>query len=496
MGKYILALDQGTTSSRAIIFNQEAKIVGQHNVEFPQIFPQPGWVEHNPLDINQSLMDSVYKVIKDQHINCDEIDSIGITNQRETAVLWDRKTGKPVHNAIVWQCRRTSGRCGEIKQSDFVDTIFNKTGLVVDPYFSATKIEYILKNNKDIYDKAKNGQIAFGTVDSWIIYNLTKGKYHVTDYSNAARTMLFNINTLQWDDEILEFFGIPKSILPEVVPNSFNEIKTESSLFEGCAIPITGIAGDQQSALFGQCCFNEGEIKNTYGTGCFLLMNVGKEPIYSKNKLLTTIGWNINGETFYALEGAVFIAGAVVQWLRDALKIISDSAETEAIAMNNSKESVMLVPAFSGLGSPHWDPEVRGAVFGLTRDSDRADFIKAALESIAFQSKDLLEAMKTDAGEKVEVFKADGGASKNKYLMQFQADILQEDIFAAKMAETTGLGAAYLAGLATGFFESQEALKKLNKEVIEFKPQISPDKAAEKYNKWKIAVEAAKKYKI
>jgi len=488
MKKYILALDQGTTSSRAILFNKNAEIIDQENIEFRQIYPKPGWVEHSPEEIYDTVIKAVTTIVNRKRIRYDEIDSIGITNQRETTILWDRKTGKPVHNAIVWQCRRTSERCEEIKKGGYDKTIFEKTGLIVDPYFSATKIEYLLNNIPDLKERAEKGEIAFGTVDSWLVYKLTGGKHHITDYSNASRTMLFNINNLKWDEDLLKFFGIPKKILPEVVSNSVQNIFTDKSIF-GVEIPIGGIIGDQQAALFGQRCFKEGDIKNTYGTGCFLLMNIGKTPRKSNNRLLSTIAWNINNETYYALEGAVFIAGAAVQWLRDSLQIINNSAETEKIALQNKKESLIFVPAFSGLGTPYWNPNVKGAIFGITRDTDRSDIIKAALEGIAFQTRDLFEALKSDFG-KISSFKADGGASKNAYLMQFQSDILQEVVKVVKLTETTALGSAYMAGLSTGFFPSLKYIENIEQEIIFYNPKISKEIAEEKYNRWKKAIKA------
>jgi len=495
MKKYILALDQGTTSSRAILFNKNSQIVDIESVEFRQIYPRPGWVEHQPEEILDSILHVIKAVVKRKNISFEEIDCIGITNQRETTVLWDKKTGKPVHNAIVWQCRRTSDRCADIYKKKYDKTIFEKTGLVVDPYFSATKIEYILNNVAGLREKAQKGEIAFGTIDSWLVFNLTGGKHRVTDYSNASRTMLFNIHTLKWDEDLLDFFNIPKEILPEVVPNSCKGIVADHPVFEGTKIPIGGIVGDQQGSLFGQKCFYEGDIKNTYGTGCFLLMNIGKTAKKSKNRALTTIAWNIDGETTYALEGAVFIAGAVVQWLRDSLQIINDSAVTEKISLENKKDSLVFVPAFSGLGTPYWDPEVRGAIFGITRDTDRADIIKAALDGIAYQAKDLLEALKSDFCKDIGRYRADGGASKNRYLAQFQADILQENVNVVKMSETTALGAAFFAGLSTGFFPSLKYIENIDQEIVVYKPKISPEEADQKYARWKKAVEALRKFR-
>jgi glycerol kinase len=491
MKKYILSVDQGTTSSRAILFDKKAEIISQKNIEFRQIYPKPGWVEHDPYDILDSVTRCIKSVISD--IDCNEIDSIGITNQRETAVLWNKKTGVPVSNAIVWQCRRTSNRCRQIKESGFDSIIYEKTGLIVDPYFSATKIEYLLDNIPGIRSMAEKGEIAFGTIDSWLVYNLTGGKHHVTDFSNASRTMIFDIHKLEWDEELLGYFNIPRIILPEVISNSQDNILTDRNIF-GINIPIAGIAGDQQSSLFGQCCFNEGDIKNTYGTGCFLLMNTGKKAASSANKLLTTIAWNIGNETHYALEGAVFIAGAVIQWLRDSLKIIETSGESERMAAESENGNVVFVPSFSGLGTPYWDPDVRGAIFGLSRDTERKDITRAALEGIGFQAKDLIDSLKKDFGSAGTV-RVDGGASRNGFLMQFQADILQSDIHVASMAETTALGAAFFAGLATGFFADMKYIAGLSKESVVYKPAISREDADEKFRKWKLAVDAVRTFK-
>jgi glycerol kinase len=491
MKKYILSLDQGTTSSRAILFDKNAEVVKQKNIEFKQIYPKPGWVEHDPFDILGTVMQTVKELLSETGISYDDIDSIGITNQRETTIVWDKKTGKPVYNAIVWQCRRTSDRCSKIKESGYDKTIFEKTGLVADPYFSATKIEYLLDSIDGLKAKAAKGEIAFGTVDSWLIYNLTGGKRHVTDYSNASRTMLFNIHTLKWDDELLSYFNIPRAMLPEVIPNSQKSFSTSKNFF-GAEIPITGIAGDQQSSLFGQCCFNEGDIKNTYGTGCFLLMNTGAKAMTSKNKMLSTIAWNIDGVTTYALEGAVFIAGAAVGWLRDTIRIIDTSAESEHLAYESTNDEIMFIPAFSGLGTPYWDPDVKGAIFGLTRDTDRKDIAKAALEGIAYQAKDLIDALEKDAGAIELRYNADGGATKNKYLMQFQSDIMQREIYVANMSETTSLGAAFLAGLATEFFPDMEYLIKLAAKKTVFKPKMTSGEAQSKMKKWKQAVAAVR----
>lgn len=488
--KYVLSIDQGTASSRAILFDKYGNVFGQYSKEFTQIYPKPGWVEHDPDEIYDSVIECIENVFKINNVSYSDIDSIGITNQRETTVLWDKKTGRPVHNAIVWQCRRTAARCNDIKKSIFNDILFDKTGLVVDPYFCATKIEYIFENNPDIYERALNDEIAFGTIDSWLIYKLSGFKHHVTDYSNASRTMLFNIHTLEWDKELLEFFKIPNSILPQVIPNSQKIVKSSPDVTDGVSVFISGIAGDQQAALFGQRCFEKGDIKNTYGTGCFLLMNTGDKPRKSRNNLLTTIAWNIDGRTTYAMEGAVFIAGAVVQWLRDGLSIISDTLETEKLVKEAKGDSVIMVPAFTGLGSPYWDPDVRGVIFGLTRDTGRAEIVKAALQSIAYQTSDLVSAMKNDFGGKINHFFADGGASANSFLMQFQSDILNININAVKMRETTALGAAFLAGLATGFYEDMEYLKSIKKDVDVYKPSLSKEESSSLISRWKKALDA------
>ncbi len=492
MEKYVLAIDQGTTSSRAIIFDTSGSVVTQWSKEFTQIYPHPGWVEHNAVEIFESVIECIQSVFRSIGCGYENIDSIGITNQRETTVLWDKKTGIPVHNAIVWQCRRTASRCNEIKKSIYNEIIFDKTGLVVDPYFCATKIESIFENNKDIYKRALNNEIAFGTIESYLIYRLSNGKSHVSDYSNASRTMLFNIHTLEWDKELLEFFTIPESILPKVIPNSQTDIKTDRSVTDGFEIPISGVIGDQQAALFGQRCFNKGDIKNTYGTGCFLLMNTGDKPRKSKNNLLSTIAWNIDGKTTYAMEGAVFIAGAVVQWLRDGIQFIENSGDSESLAHAAKDNGVIMVPAFTGLGSPYWDPDVRGAIFGITRDTGRAEIAKAALQSIAFQTAELVNAMKNDFSGTIGHFYADGGASANNYLMQFQSDLLHIEINAVTMRETTALGAAFLAGLATGYYENIDYLKGLNKAISVYKPSINSAQSKLLMKRWQKAVEAVR----
>lgn len=455
---YILAIDQGTTSSRAIVFDRNGEIKEIAQKEFRQIFPKSGWVEHDPEDIWNSqlevLNDAIGKLPQK-----DLIKGIGITNQRETTLLWNRETGEPVYNAIVWQDRRTADYCNEIAEQGFDKTIQEKTGLIIDAYFSASKIHWILENVDGARELAEKGQLAFGTVDSWLIWKLTEGKVHITDVSNASRTMLYNIHDLTWDKELLEIFDIPASLLPEVKSNSEVYAETSPAII-GSAIPIAGIAGDQQAALFGQLCLDQGMVKNTYGTGCFILMNIGEKPIISKNKLVTTIAWKIGDEVNYALEGSVFIAGAVIQWLRDEMKLIQAAPETEEISQSiKDTDGVYFVPAFAGLGAPHWNPKARGTLLGLSRGTKPAHIIRAALESIAFQSRDVILAMEHDSGSKIKELRVDGGAALNNFLMQFQADLLKADVLRPKVTETTALGAAYLAGLAVGFWKDTHELQ-------------------------------------
>src|SRR2546423_1170566 len=452
--KFILALDQGTTSSRAIVFDQSGSIISVAQKEFPQIFPTPGWVEHNPRDIWSSQAGVAAEALTKANVRPSEISGIGITNQRETTVVWDRATGEPICNAIVWQDRRTSAMCDRLRARKLDRVLRRKTGLIVDAYFSATKAEWILENVKDAKARAKAGQLAFGTVDSWLVWNLNGGKVHVTDASNASRTMLFDITKGDWDDELLEIFGVPRSMLPEV--RSSSEVYGKTTLLGG-SIPIAGIAGDQQAALFGQACTKPGMAKNTYGTGCFMLMNTGTKRIASKNNLLTTVAWRIGNRTEYALEGSIFIAGAVVQWLRDGLEFFRSAAEVEALAAGVADTGgVYLVPAFAGLGAPHWDQYARGTIVGLTRGTTKAHLARAALEGIVLQVRDVLNAMQRDAGIKLKELRVDGGASANDLLMQLQADILNVPVVRPRVAETTALGAAYLAGLAVGYWKSQE----------------------------------------
>ena len=488
--KYIMALDQGTTSSRAILFDKEGNIIATSQKEFTQIYPKPGWVEHNAMEIWGSQSGVMREVLETNSISPDEIAAIGITNQRETTIVWDKNTGKPIYNAIVWQCRRTSEICDEIEANGYKDMIKDKTGLILDAYFSGTKIKWILDNVEGAREKAENGELLFGTVDTWLIWNLTRGKVHVTDYSNASRTMLYNIKELKWDDEILELLNIPKSMLPEVKPSSCIYGNTDEQMLAGAQIPIAGCAGDQQSALFGQTCFEEGSAKNTYGTGCFMLMNTGEKPVESKNGLLTTIAWGVDGKVEYALEGSIFVGGAVIQWLRDELKILYNAKQSEFYATSvEDTNGVYVVPAFTGLGAPHWNMYARGCVMGLTRGANREYLVRASLESIAYQVKDVLHAMEEDSGLKLAGLKVDGGASANNFLMQFQSDILDTNINRPKVVETTALGAAYLAGLAVGFYSSKDDIK--NSWIIdkEFKPNMEEAKRANLYKGWKRAVQ-------
>ena len=457
--KYILALDQGTTSSRAILFNNKGKNIATAQKDFNQIFPKPGWVEHNPKEIWSSQLETALSISDKANISLNEIAAIGITNQRETTVVWERDTGEPVYNAIVWQDRRTSKYCDNLKSLGHLEAVKQKTGLIIDAYFSGTKLKWILDNVEGARAKAEKGELCFGTIDTWLIWNLTKGKTYVTDVSNASRTMLFNIHTLQWDEDLLTLLNIPKSILPKVQQSSEIYGETSSEVFTE-SIPISGIAGDQQAALFGQLCTEKGMVKNTYGTGCFLLMNTGHKPVFSKNNLLTTIGWKINGKVTYALEGSVFVGGAAVQWVRDGLKIIDDAKEIEALASSvPDNGGVYFVPALTGLGAPYWDAYARGSIMGLTRGSTHAHIARATLEGICYQVYDIVKAMEADANAKGTELRVDGGASANNLMLQFQADIFNFQVVRPKLLETTALGAAYLAGLAVGFWKSIDELK-------------------------------------
>jgi glycerol kinase len=491
--KYILALDQGTTSSRAVIFDHQGRIVSIAAKEFKQIYPQPGWVEHDPMEIWDSQMEAARRAIDSVNISPRNIAAIGITNQRETSILWNRKSGQPVYNAIVWQCRRTAPMCSRIKKTKFAEKLRKKTGLVVDAYFSATKLQWLLEHPKSIRKAAEGGDLAFGTVDSWLLYRLTGKKVHITDYSNASRTLLFNIHDLSWDPEILRYFHIPEKILPAVKPSSQIYGYTSPASFFGCEIPISGIMGDQQGALFGQTCFRKGQSKNTYGTGCFLLMNTGEKPVLSKTNLLTTIAWGLGEKVEYALEGSVFIAGAVVQWLRDELRIIQQASESERLAASlQSNDGVYFVPAFVGLGAPYWDMYARGAILGITRGTSQAHIARAALESIAYQTRDVLECMEEDSGVKLKELRVDGGATANGFLMQFQADMLGVPVVIQEITETTALGAAYLAGLAVGYWKDPDQISQNFKVQKKYIPRMPSKQRESLYRKWKMAVERAK----
>ena len=495
MDKYILALDQGTSSSRAILFDKEGKIKGSTQKEFTQIFPQAGWVEHNPQEIWESQLQVAQSVIKNNNVSPEQIVSIGITNQRETTVVWDRNTGEPIFNAIVWQDRRTASICDQMKKDKLEAYVRKNTGLVVDAYFSGTKIKWILENIPGAKEKAKNGELCFGTVDTWLIWNLTGGKVHATDHSNASRTLIFNIESLSWDQKLMEYLDIPEKILPEVRSSVGDFGQTISGLF-GKSIPINGVAGDQQAALFGQTCFKPGMAKNTYGTGCFMLMNTGSERIESKNGLLTTIAWGENGKVEYALEGSVFIAGAAIQWLRDGLKIIDEASDSEYFATKvDDNDGVFIVPAFAGLGAPYWDMYAKGAIFGLTRGTNKSHLIRATLQSLAYQTTDVLLAMQEDSSIQLKALKVDGGAAANNFLMQFQADITNVSVERPQITETTAMGAAYMAGIASGFYDKEQILQNaaIDKTFISDMEEAERQK---RYAKWKKAVERCKNWDL
>ena len=486
--KYVISLDQGTTSSRALLIDRSGEIRGVSQKEFTQIYPEKGWVEHDPQEIFSCQLEMFFNVLKDNNVSGSEIAALGITNQRETTVVWDKKTGIPVCNAIVWQCRRTAPICEDLKKRGYKDLLKHKTGLILDAYFSATKIKWILDNVAGARASADKGELLFGTIDTWLIWKLTGGKIHVTDYSNASRTMLFNIKTLEWDREILDILDIPRSMLPEVKMSSEVYGYTDPSV-AGSEIAVAGIAGDQQSALFGQMCLEKGSVKNTYGTGCFMLMNTGAEPVLSENGLLTTIAWGIGGKITYALEGSVFMAGAVVQWLRDELGIISSAGETEALAESvSSSGGVYLVSAFQGLGTPYWDMSACGSIIGLTRGSGRAHIVRAALESIAYRSRDVISVMEKDSGTDVPVVRVDGGASLNNFLMQFQSDIINREVVRPVSIETTAMGAAFLAGLASGFWKDIEEIRSVWKKDRVFLPSMKEKDLEKLYAGWKKAV--------
>lgn len=491
MAKYVMALDAGTTSNRCILFNEKGEICSMAQKEFTQYFPKPAWVEHDPGEIWSTQLAVARQAMNEIHASASDIAAIGITNQRETAIVWDKNTGKPVYNAIVWQCRRTSEYCDSLKEKGLTEMFQKKTGLVIDAYFSGTKVKWILDHVEGARERANRGELLFGTVETWLIWKLTKGAVHVTDYSNASRTMLFNINTLKWDDEILKELDIPKSMLPQAKPSSEIYGETDPSFFGG-RIPIAGAAGDQQAALFGQTCFEKGEAKNTYGTGCFLLMNTGETPVFSKNGLVTTIAWGIDGTVHYALEGSVFVAGAAIQWLRDELRLIDSASDTEYLAQKvEDSNGCYVVPAFTGLGAPYWDQYARGTIVGLTRGVNKDHIIRATLESLAYQVNDVLEAMKADSGILLSALKVDGGASANNFLMQAQADVSQAPVHRPNCVETTAMGAAYLAGLAVGYWKDKEDVKKNWTIDRIFQPQIAKETRQKMLSGWKKAVRYA-----
>jgi glycerol kinase len=490
--KFILSLDQGTTSSRAILFDHSGNMISVAQKEFKQIYPKPGWVEHNAEEIWSTQYGVLAEVLAKKNISNEQVAAIGITNQRETTVVWDRKTGKPVYNAIVWQDRRTAEYCDELKKQGLAKTIQEKTGLVIDAYFSATKLKWILDNVEGARKKAENGELAFGTIDSWLVWKLSAGQLHITDVSNASRTMLLNIHTCEWDAELLKIFNIPRAVLPEVKASSEVYGVSGSIIAPSSAVPIAGIAGDQQAALFGQLCTQPGMVKNTYGTGCFMLMNTGTKAVASKNNLLTTVAWKINNGVEYALEGSIFIAGAVVQWLRDGLHIIRSSADVEALAAQVSEtDGVYVIPAFAGLGAPHWNQYARGSIFGMTRGTTDAHIARAALESIAYQTHDVLKAMEADSQISIKELRVDGGATANNLLMQFQSDILQVPVVRPKVYETTALGAAYLAGLAVGFWKSIDDIQQQWQTDKRFEPSMPADKKTILLKGWQRAVNAS-----
>ncbi|HFJ9403430.1 MULTISPECIES: glycerol kinase GlpK [Bacillus cereus group] len=496
MKKYILSLDQGTTSSRAILFNKKGEIVHSAQKEFTQHFPKPGWVEHNAQEIWGSILAVIATCLSEADVKPEQIAGIGITNQRETAVVWDKTTGKPIYNAIVWQSRQTAEICDELKEKGYGEMVREKTGLLIDAYFSGTKVKWILDNVEGAREKAENGDLLFGTIDTWLVWKLSGGKAHVTDYSNASRTLMFNIHDLQWDDELLDMLTVPKSMLPEVRPSSEVYGETIDYHFFGQNVPIAGVAGDQQAALFGQACFGEGMAKNTYGTGCFMLMNTGEKAVASEHGLLTTIAWGIDGKVNYALEGSIFVAGSAIQWLRDGMRMFKDASESEVYANRvESTDGVYVVPAFVGLGTPYWDSEVRGAMFGVTRGTTKEHFIRATLESLAYQTKDVLCAMEADSGIELKTLRVDGGAVKNNFLMKFQSDILDVPVERPVINETTALGAAYLAGLAVGYWKNQDEIKEQWHMDKRFEPTMEAETSEELYAGWKKAIEATKAFK-
>lgn len=496
MEKFILSLDQGTTSSRAILFNKQGEIVHTSQKEFTQHFPKPGWVEHNANEIWGSILSVIATVLSESSVKPEQIEGIGITNQRETTVVWDKETGAPVYNAIVWQSRQTAEICDELKSQGYNDTFRDKTGLLIDAYFSGTKVKWILDNVEGAREKAENGQLLFGTIDTWLIWKMSGGEAHVTDYSNASRTLMYNIHDLKWDKELLDILGVPEQMLPEVRPSSEVYAKTITHHFFGQEIPIAGAAGDQQAALFGQACFEKGMGKNTYGTGCFMLMNTGDKAVKSENGLLTTLAWGIDGKVEYALEGSIFVAGSAIQWLRDGLRMLKEAKDSQGYAEKvESTDGVYVVPAFVGLGTPYWDSDVRGAVFGLTRGTSKEHFVRATLESLAYQTKDVLTAMEADSGIALKKLRVDGGVVKNDFLMQFQSDILNVPVERTVISETTALGAAYLAGLAVGYWKDRDEIAKQWNKDREFEPKMSQESQEQLYGGWKKAVKAAMAFK-
>lgn len=497
MEKYIMSIDQGTTSSRAILFDKEGDIKGVAQREFKQYFPKSGWVEHDANEIWTSVLAVMTEVLNENEINADQIEGIGITNQRETTVIWDKNTGRPIYHAIVWQSRQTQSICHELKEQGHEETFRNKTGLLLDPYFAGTKVKWILDNVDGAREKAENGDLLFGTIDTWLVWKLSGGEAHITDYSNASRTLMYNIYDLQWDDELLDLLNVPKQLLPEIKESSEIYAHTKDYHFFGQEVPISGIAGDQQAALFGQACFERGDVKNTYGTGGFMLMNTGEEPVKSESGLLTTIAYGLDGKVNYALEGSIFVSGSAIQWLRDGLRIINSAPQSENYATRvDSTDNVYFVPAFVGLGTPYWDSEARGAIFGLSRGTEKEHFIRATLESLCYQTRDVMEAMSKDSKIEVNNLRVDGGAVKNNFIMQFQADIVNTAVERPEIQETTALGAAYLAGLAVGFWDSKDEIANRWQLETEFTPQMSEEDRTKLYKGWKKAVEATQVFKL
>ncbi|MFC6291604.1 glycerol kinase [Macrococcus epidermidis] len=496
MDKFILSIDQGTTSTRAMLVNHEGDIKGVSQREFKQHFPHSGWVEHDANEIWSSVLSCISSVLIENDVKAEQIEGIGITNQRETAVVWDKHSGRPIYHAIVWQSRQTQEICNELKNRDLEQTFKDKTGLLLDPYFSGTKVKWILDNVEGARDKADAGDLLFGTIDTWIVWKLTRGNAHVTDYSNASRTLMYNIYDLKWDDDLLEYLTVPQSMLPEVKPSSEVYGHTDATHFFGLQIPIAGIAGDQQAALFGQACFNAGEAKNTYGTGCFMLMNTGEKAVKSESGLLTTLAYGIDGKVNYALEGSIFVAGSAIQWLRDGMRMIKDAPQSESYAASiESTDGVYVVPAFVGLGTPYWDSEARGAVFGITRGTEKEHFIRATLESLAYQTRDVIDAMEKDSDIVLKKLRVDGGAVKNDFLMQFQSDILDVPVERPENNETTALGAAYLAGIAVGYWKSKDEIKENFKLDQQFDPKMDEEKRNDLYKGWQTAVKATQVFK-